>query len=187
MIVQSTLRARTLLALVTLMLLFVDHNELKSADVNVTTSVTAFRQLWLVSTRSASSCRPSLAETSRLSFWRSDPDHVWRKESLGQLLATDNASVRTIFYVHENRVSRSDSFRRARLVFTRLSHAVPADRSFRLIAISWPSDRIGIRQRPDTQIKAKRRLTNHDDSDCPTSIWLVINSLLSRCPLGDIY
>ncbi len=95
-------------------------------------------------------------ETSRLSFWRSDPDHVWRKESLGQLLATDNASVRTIFYVHENRVSRSDSFRRARLVFTRLSHAVPADRSFRLIAISWPSDRIGIRQRPDTQIKAKR-------------------------------
>ena len=155
--------ARMSLALVTFALVLLGQNDVKAAEAkktHVANSATAFRQLWLVSTRYASSGHPTLAESSRLAYWRCDPDHAWRQSNLEQLLLTDDPFVRTIVYVHDNRVSRNDSFRRAWSVFNRLSCAVPADQPFRLIAISWPSERIGIRQRPDVQIKAERSETH---------------------------
>jgi hypothetical protein len=112
-------------------------------------------QLWLVSTRGASSC-PRLDQTSRLQYWRCDPDHKWRNSSIGEVLASDQPETTTLIYVHENRVSETELFRRAPKVFQQLSKFAPAGKCFRLIAVSWPSDRIGRRQRLDVQIKAKR-------------------------------
>lgn len=136
-------------------------------------------QLWLVSTRLASSC-PSLDQTSRLQCWRFDADCRWRCSSLGQLLSTDDPEEMTLIYVHENRVSEAESFRRAGIVFQHLTKVVPAAQRIRLIAISWPSDRIGIRQRPDVQIKAERSeahgfylawLLDQIDPDVPVSLF----------------
>ncbi len=47
-------------------------------------------------------------------------------------------------------------FRRAPIVLQQLAKFAPAGKRFRLIAVSWPSDRIGHHQRPDVQIKAQR-------------------------------
>ena len=112
-------------------------------------------QLWLVNTRNASGC-PSLQQTSRLRFWRCDPDYQWRNSSVNEVLAADDPETTTLIYVHENRVSEAESFRRAVKVFQQLSTFAPTDKRFRLIAVSWPSARIGHRQRPDVQIKAQR-------------------------------
>jgi hypothetical protein len=112
-------------------------------------------QLWLVSTRRASSC-PRLDQTSRLQYWRCDPDCQWSDSSLGEMLGSDDPEETTLIYVHENRVSESESFDRARVVFRQLVNVAPAEKRFRMIAVSWPSDRIGHRQRPDVKIKAQR-------------------------------
>lgn len=112
-------------------------------------------QLWLVSTRDASSC-PSLEQTSRLRYWRCDPDQQWRHSHLSELLGSDDPNMTTLFYVHENRVTQAETFGRARKVFRQLSDVAPAGQRFRMIALSWPSDRIAGGQRADVQIKAQR-------------------------------
>jgi len=117
-------------------------------------------QLWLVSTRSASSCNPDVQQASRLKYWRCDSDRKWRLSNLSELLGTDDPETTTLVYIHENRVSRTEAFYRAWAVFVRLSCVAPADRRFRLVAISWPADRIGRRQRPDVRIKAQRSETH---------------------------
>lgn len=112
--------------------------------------------LWLVSTRSTSYCSPTDKQTDRLKYWRRDAACKWQSSNLPELLATDDLQVTTLVYVHENRVTRYESFRRAVVLQAKLSRAVPPDRPFRLIVISWPADRIGWRPRPDIQAKAQR-------------------------------
>ena len=139
----------------------------------------AKHQLWLVSTRFASSC-PSLQETARLKYWRCDPDYHWRSSDLGELLGSDDPEITTLVYVHENRVSRTESFYRVWKIFKKLSLVAPPGKRFRLIAISWPSDRIGRRPRPDVQIKADRSeahgwylawLLDHINPDVPVALF----------------
>lgn len=113
-------------------------------------------QLWLVSTRYACSCDPTVQQASRLKYWQCDSDRKWQRSNLSELLDTDDPRTTTLIHVHENRVSRRSSFYRAWSVFVKLSRVAPSDQRFRLIAISWPSDRIGRRQRADVQIKAQR-------------------------------
>jgi hypothetical protein len=115
----------------------------------------AKHQLWLINTRYASSC-PSLEQTSCLRYWRCDPDYQWRDSSVNEVLASDDPDTTTLIYVHENRVSEAESFHRAVKVFQQLSEFAPPEKRFRLIAVSWPSARIGHRQRPDVQIKSQR-------------------------------
>ena len=88
----------------------------------------AKHQLWLVNTRQASCC-PSLEETRRLRFWRCDLDYQWRDSSVQEVLAADDPETTTLIYVHENRVSEAESFRRAVAVFQQLSKFSPTSRS----------------------------------------------------------
>lgn len=126
------------------------------AETLVHHSTSPERQLWLVDTRGAPSQGASIQQASRLRYWRFCTDRRWCSANLPELLSTDDPASTTLFYVHGNRVSRGESFRRACAVFANLSRRVPAGQSFRLIAVSWPSDRIGVRPRPDAQIKARR-------------------------------
>ncbi len=112
-------------------------------------------QLWIVSTRNTSYCNPSIEQTSRLKYYRSDVNCRWQPATLGDLLSADDPAVTTLFYIHENRVTRGESFQRAHAVFDRVS-CFAGDRPFRLIAIAWPADRISCRPRPDVQAKAHR-------------------------------
>lgn len=139
-----------------LVLLLVDFGIAQSpADRVSIESPTHTHQLWLVSTRCASNC-PSLYQTNRLEYWRSDARCHWTPSSLGELLGSDDPNTRTLIYVHENRVSAADLRSRAHFVFRQLANVAPAGESFRMIAVSWPSERIGVRQRPDVHIKAQR-------------------------------
>ena len=130
---------------------------LASARANAASlpSASPERQLWLVDTRAASN-NASVEQVSRLKYWRLDAGRQWRAAILPELLSTDNPNIPTLFYVHENRVTRSESFQRACAVFANLSRQVSVGQPFRLIAVSWPSDRIGILPRPDVQTKASR-------------------------------
>ncbi|WP_442508498.1 hypothetical protein SH528x_000023 [Novipirellula sp. SH528] len=119
-------------------------------------------RLWLVSTRSASSCSPSLSQTSRIKFWSSDTGTPWQQGTASHFFASINGDlaadpVPLCIYVHENRVSAEDAWGRAKSIYCQLQQASqPHNDRFRLVVISWPSDRIGIRPRPDAQIKAQR-------------------------------
>jgi hypothetical protein len=130
--------------------------EMTNGQPGLTRSGSVDRQLWLVDTRGAPSTHACVEQVSHLKYWHSDACRDWHESSLPQLLATDDPEIPTLFYVHENRVTRSESFQRACSVFKNLSCRVPASQSFRLIAVSWPSDRISLRPRPDAQVKAQR-------------------------------
>ncbi|WP_040769963.1 hypothetical protein [Novipirellula maiorica] len=123
---------------------------------------TLSNRLWLVSTRAASSCAPSLNQTNQIKFWSSDPSVPWQQANLGNFLNCVNGDVAAdpvplCIYVHENRVSAQEAWGRAKSIYCQLQRAAPSPNDrFRLVMISWPSDRIGIRPRPDAQIKAQR-------------------------------
>jgi hypothetical protein len=117
--------------------------------------------LWVVSTRQASSCQPSLRETGHLAYWNLRENCRWHKTSREEFFRGANgddsqAPLPLCVYVHENRVTAGEAFSRAILVQRKLQAAAPQGSRFRLVVISWPSDRIGVRPRPDVQIKARR-------------------------------
>jgi hypothetical protein len=137
-------------------------------------------QLWLVDTRQAPSHNATAEQAGRLKYWEFNSDHQWREAILPELLSTDDPATTTLFYVHENRVSRSQSFQRANTVFANLSQCFPEGHSFRMIAVSWPSDRVGRLPRPDAQAKAKRSevhglylawLVDQIDPDIPVGMF----------------
>lgn len=117
-------------------------------------------QIWLVSTRQASSADPSIRQTSRIRYWSYQGHVGWQPaggDDFFQAMNSDGSAtpLPVCIYVHENRMTASEAFSRALEVWSRMREASPGSR-FRLVVISWPSDRIGIRPRPDAQIKAWR-------------------------------
>ena len=112
--------------------------------------------VWIVSTRHAPVCRPSVDTVNCLRYWHYGPNGSWQPSNVKALLSTDAPDVRTLIYVHENRVSKQESFQRSRQLAERIARLSPHVKKFRLITISWPADRIGWRPRPDAQIKAQR-------------------------------
>ncbi len=142
--------------IVTLALLLLSGLAEAQADTPNNLSDLSGRQLWLVDTRQAPANDADVSQVDRLKIWRSGPDSQWCRASLPELLGTDDPAMTTLFYVHENRVSRAESFNRAGVVFGNLSRRIPSGQSFRMVALSWPSDRIGRKPRRDAQIKAKR-------------------------------
>ena len=154
--------------------------EIARADTPGHQAGSSENRLWLVDTREAPSHNVTAEQAAKLKYWQFDSAHQWRESNLPELLGTDDPATTTLFYVHENRVSRCESFRRANAVFRNLSLSVPAGQSFRLIAVSWPSDRIGTLPRPDAQAKAKRSeahglylawLTDQIDPDVPVGMF----------------
>ena len=113
-------------------------------------------ELWLVSTRKAPCCCPTEQRTSYLTYWHCEAGQQWRRSSLQELFLTDDPDVTTLIYVHENRVTRSESFRRSHILLSSLQKTVSPHQPFRLIVFSWPANRIGWRPRPDVQEKARR-------------------------------
>ncbi|GAA5507488.1 hypothetical protein [Novipirellula caenicola] len=115
-------------------------------------------RIWLVSTRAASSCSPSLSQTDRIKFWSSDVGVGWQSSTSANFFECVNGDPLPLcIYVHENRVSAEEAWGRAKAIYCQLQQSAPsANGHFRLVMISWPSDRIGVRPRPDAQIKAQR-------------------------------
>jgi hypothetical protein len=62
--------------------------------------------------------------------------------------------VPTTILIHGNRVNAADAIERGWSYFHRMAEQA-AGHPFRLVVWSWPADRIGIRPRPDAQIKAE--------------------------------
>lgn len=105
---------------------------------------------------------PSDREAGRIQCWAYRDIAGWQQSSTRDFLdvVSDDVSgdpVPLCIYVHENRVTAEEAFSRGCTISRQLQRtATQLDGRFRLLVISWPSDRIGIRPRPDTQIKAQR-------------------------------
>ncbi|TWU23397.1 hypothetical protein Pla52o_29330 [Novipirellula galeiformis] len=119
-------------------------------------------QIWVVSTRDASSCAPSVSQASRIKFWSCHQRSRWQPSTANHFFDCVNGDLAAdpmplCIYVHENRVSAEEAWGRARSIYCQLQQASQSTNDrFRLVVISWPSDRIGVRPRPDAQIKAQR-------------------------------
>jgi hypothetical protein len=109
-------------------------------------------EVWLISTRRAPLCGE---ENVPLDCWYLSEDHCWEKSNPAEFLQGDDPKTPTLFFVHGNRTSCAESVNEGNELYQYYSRHADG-RAFRLVIWSWPSDRIGRRNRPDVQIKADR-------------------------------
>lgn len=133
-------------------------------------------QVWLISTRGLGCPDGSLAPALR--FWRYT-GISWADATLEDFLAADNPSMPTDFYLHGNFDSADDAVQQGLTIYGRFSAQAPADRPFRFVIWSWPTDR-GKHPLQLTRIHAHRA-----DVDAYYLGWL-INRIDHRVKIGLI-
>jgi hypothetical protein len=96
-------------------------------------------QVWLISTRGLG-C-PDGSAAPALRFWQSNGNGGWTDATLEAFLAANDPAMPTDFYVHGNFESADETAQRGLALYGRLAAHAPADRPFRFVIWSWPSDR----------------------------------------------
>ena len=119
------------------------------AATQLTLMPSSHERLWLISTRGSSN------REGRFHHWVLGADNQFHLSCADAFAQTDNAEVPTIFFLHGNRTSRQWAVRDGWHLY-RFCKTNAGGRAFRYVIWSWPSDRIGRRNRPDVQIKACR-------------------------------
>jgi hypothetical protein len=136
-------------------------------------------EVWLVSSRSL--CCPDCEKLPpEFEVWQFDTaDHEWNRSSQGAFLASKDASLPTVFWVHGNRKYADEARDDGIEVYQQLTAGVSGNRSIRFVIYSWPAAPIhGLRE--DARVKAAR--TN---SDGYYLAWL-INQMDSKLPVDFI-
>ena len=148
-------------------------------------------QLWLVSTRTLShvpvaSSRRAVPEVSRYRH------EAWERSSLDDLMAARNPGLTTAVLVHGNDTDEQDARAKGMGVFHSLGQR--ADRPFRLIVWSWPSDYVGGTLRQDVRVKAERADVDAfylaqfiDELNSTDPVSLVAYSLGARVTTGALH
>jgi hypothetical protein len=109
-------------------------------------------ELWLVSTRGV--CPSQCTDLAALDVWKLGSDQCWAPASVEEFLSTADPAVPITVFLHGNRADLARSVEMGWPVWSRLSSQA-ADRPFRLVIWSWPSDRIrGLRR--DAEVKVWR-------------------------------
>lgn len=112
-------------------------------------------RIWVISTRRAPICSSDASRDAGFHYWLLGADNQWLPSDRKQFLAADDPDVSTCFFAHGNRTDRQGAVKDAWLVF-RDYKKLAQGKPFRFVIWSWPSNRIGRRNRPDVQIKAAR-------------------------------
>lgn len=108
-------------------------------------------EVWLVSTRSAPRSG-RLTSTDKIRYWHFQADNRWLPAD-GNDLLDDDRPVPTTVFIHGNRTSADAALRSGWCVYRQMRREA-ADRPFRLVIWSWPSERIRGRIRKDVCVKA---------------------------------
>ena len=136
-------------------------------------------QVWLISSRQAPCNPPACGGEAALCYFFLGPNNQWVPASLDAYLATDNAAVPTVIFVHGNRVDADRAVCDGWLVLNPLT-ALAQGRPFRFVIFSWPADRLDTDARDDAQCKAIR-----SDAQSYYVAWL-INRMHPAVPLDLI-
>lgn len=111
--------------------------------------------IWLVSTRSITSCRPGPEDAERIRYWRMAPDGALTDSDRDAFLAADDPNVPTVMYLPGNRADWCETIRDGWMLY-RCLECSAGDRPFRYVIWSWPADEIRGGPRRDVQVKAAR-------------------------------
>ncbi len=106
-------------------------------------------QTWFVDTHAA-----CCAELETACFSQLQPDQCWAAANLDAFLATDDPNLPTVVFVPGNRATRQDAMDMAWQVQQQLKACGAG--CVRMVAWSWPAERISRRNRPDVRAKACR-------------------------------
>lgn len=115
-------------------------------------------EIWLVSTRNLG-C-PDCEASPIPQVWRYDCEaHRWNNSSLDALLAAQQPTMHTVFWIHGNRIEEGEAESQGLEVYRQLTYGVSGDRPIRFVIFSWPASPIrGLKE--DARVKARR--TNID-------------------------
>lgn len=113
-------------------------------------------QIWLVSTRhlGCPNGGPPRLEVKHAGSWCD-----WRPSTLDEFLSADSPGVRTVIYVHGNRMDSSDAVERGERVYRQFTRGLGPDVPLRLVVWSWPSTLI---HGPLKDVRAKAARTDSD-------------------------
>ena len=111
-------------------------------------------QVWLLSTRSAPVCGDLESGLAAISYWRLGPDQSWLGADSAAFHSGDDQPWPTIVFIHGNRVDADTAVEYGCGIYRHIQETA-CGRPFRLVIWSWPSERIGRRNRPDVQLKAE--------------------------------
>ena len=113
-------------------------------------------EVWLIRSPLVCCCEPPLESVDGLKFWRLAGCHQWRPADLAGLLATDNPRVPTIVVIHGNRTDMAEAICMTWDVYHHAASSAGDDRPLRIIAWSWPAEKIRGRMKEDFRVKAER-------------------------------
>jgi hypothetical protein len=109
-------------------------------------------QLWLVSTRSAPLCGDLDAGEKSVCYWSYSADGQWLPAEEQAFRQSDDPTVPTTIVIHGNREDADDAVQFAWPIYCHILQ-IAADRPFRLVIWSWPSEKMCRRNRADVQLK----------------------------------
>lgn len=129
-------------------------------------------QVWLVSTRHlgcpcGDAPRLEFQHGSQVAGGNGVAWCHWRPSSLEEFLAADTPGVRTVIYVHGNRMDDGDAFDRGQRFYRQLTSGLPPHVPLRFVVWSWPSAPI---HGPLKDVRTKAART---DSDAFYLGWLL--------------
>ena len=110
------------------------------------------RQLWLISTRSAPLSGDLQSGQKSIGYWLYSADCQWQPGDEESFRASDDPAVPTTIVIHGNRDDADDAVQFAWPIYCRMLQNA-ADRPFRLVIWSWPSEKMCRRNRADVQLK----------------------------------
>jgi hypothetical protein len=110
------------------------------------------RQLWLISTRSAPLCGNLDAGQKSICYWSYSDDGQWLPADEQSFRQSDDPAVPTTIVIHGNRDDADDAVQFAWPVYCHILQ-IAADKPFRLVIWSWPSEKMCRRNRADVQLK----------------------------------
>ena len=109
-------------------------------------------EFWMIDAREAPQCGDFASGVGDLKFNRVDEKDCVTPSTADEFFASDVPNRPTFFFVHGNRTDAPDALFESRPVYNYLSCNAKV-KPFRFVLLSWPSDRIGKRPRPDAQTK----------------------------------
>ncbi len=121
-------------------------------------------QVWLLSTRSAPVCGDLESGSAAISYWRLGPDLTWLSADSAAFHHGDDQTGPTIIFIHGNRIDADDAVEYGCGLYRHIQETA-FGRPFRLLIWSWPSERIGRRNRPDAADKGRSGAT------CRATTW----------------
>ena len=109
-------------------------------------------QLWLISTRSAPLSGDLDAGQRSVCYWSYSADCQWLPADEQSFRQSDDPAMPTTIVIHGNRDDADDAVQFAWPIYCHILQ-IAADRPFRLVIWSWPSERMCRRNRADVQLK----------------------------------